>query len=425
MERCERRGVKADVPQFLNSVLSSIGGAGIPVPVSTVTTDVHGNLSSSSGDTKSKNPSSSQGPTASKVTITKTTTRPTPAGPASNLPRALDLKRKAEELPVSSPAKIPRVKSKTFGPTSNAALPSHSKARTSGVTDSGTPRPLSRPATPSAGPASTRILGGKVPVPSRADKPATKPIPQDVHPRATSSTPSTTGQVSKAPAKGSYKEIMARAEAAKAAQADFGQIKHKTVPIPKLSRRARAAQDSAVEPATGLQKGKIGAKPGTVGRGLDGLNVAGRSPVKGSQQTVEERKKKPPVDLGYKGTMRAQPQAMGYKGGVRERSTTLSRAAPQTARGPVPKRPPDVFNGEKRYVYASGSDEEDEEEEDYDDESDGMEGGGFDELMAEEEESERVAKKEDMEAQRELDALNKAKAERRKKLEQLASSKKR
>jgi len=205
---------------------------------------------------------------------------------------------------------------------------------------------------------------------------------------------------------------MARAEAAKKAQADFLQIKHK--PVDKSSKQAKAAHAIAqgvVNESKLASRGSVLAK---------GTNVARNDAKPGSKSTSQvPEKKKTPVDLGYKGTMRAVPSKPEYKGIIRGNSNVKSVATTTrpTAQNPTVKAP----GTQGRYRYANYSDEDEDEEEDgYEDESD-MEAAGFDDLMDEEEQSLRQARKEDEEALKEENALRRAK---QKKLEELAARRK-
>lgn len=131
--------------------------------------------------------------------------------------------------------------------------------------------------------------------------------------------------------------------------------------------------------------------------------------------------KKKPVEVGYKGTMRPAPsKEPSYQGTMR---------APGTA----PRKPlssgraqPGRYGGSSRNDrYATWSEEEEEdemeEEDDYGSESDDME-AGMDDVWNEEEESARIAKKEDLEALRQENELKRQKLERKRKLQQLSAA---
>lgn len=304
------------------------------------------------------------------------------------------LKRKAEDLSTAPAAKILRTEAPTDRPL-NGSLPSHPKAKLATTTAMPVVAAIVRPGlTPKTSSADIKAV-----IPSTKSRFDQSPL----HATAT-----------KPPPKGSYREILARAEAAKAAQAEIGQIKHKPVPKdPKLSRKERLAQE-----AEASQKAKQEARSAKISR-----REVGKLHSSGSlnREPEQAKEKKKPVDLGYKGTMRPAPTPATYKGTARTQSTT-TRPPGRLPSKDAPKRPPDTANSSQRYRYASYSDEEeDEEEEDYDDESD-MEAAGFDELEEEEQTSLKLAKKEDDEALKEENEHKKLKAEKRKKLEQLVAS---
>ena len=213
------------------------------------------------------------------------------------------------------------------------------------------------------------------------------------------------------PKKGSYKEIMARAQAAKEAQADFGKIKHKKVST--LSKRERAAYEAALA-ATSKGKGTDNKLAG-MGKKLD-RSRAGDVPT----QHVKEKKKG--AELSYQGTARVN----GASSIAKAQKPAPMPSHKQTKRSSKLVEP-DEDEGDviyhKQYKYAGSSEEEEEEDDDGsdDDGSEEMGGGGFAELEEEEQRSLRLAQREDAEALREENELKRAKLERKKKLEQLAA----
>jgi len=227
--------------------------------------------------------------------------------------------------------------------------------------------------------------------------------------------------------KGSYREIMERAQAVKAVQSDFMQIKHKVVP--KLSKKERLAQATeAVQNAKrsgATANGKIASadrvrnKPGEAAREK-------RKPLDLGETFKEKRKS---IDLGYRGTMRPTAAGSEYKGTMR--SSTTPQTSVRKPEKALPERPPNdrpealAAKFDRKYAYVSYSDEEDDDDEYATDGSDAMEAGGFDELEAEEEQSLRAAKQEDTRAMREEAEHRRLKMERKRKLEQLAAAKKR
>lgn len=213
------------------------------------------------------------------------------------------------------------------------------------------------------------------------------------------------------PKKGSYKEIMARAEAAKAAAATLGQITHK--PVVKLSKRER--ERAAMEMQ---QKEKILASRS---KGLQ-TGKTTISHVKKNGKVVEQiKERRKPVELDYKGTMRANTSiprttnSQSSAGKHLDKDTT--KAFTNRSRSLY-----DNQDTEKRYVYAGSSEEEEDGEEgDAANDDESMEGGGFDALEEEEQLSLAIARKEDARALAEESEHRRQKMERKKKLEQLAA----
>lgn len=184
----------------------------------------------------------------------------------------------------------------------------------------------------------------------------------------------------------------------------------------KLSRRERERQKQLQEAAE-KQKQKVPPGKGKLaqqaGRSRSGTPGDGKAAVAAGPQA-----KKGPVQVGYSGTMRKPPAAVGYTGTMR---------AKDPAKPAPPVKQKDKFGGQDRYGgYASWSDLSgaEEEEEDYGSESDDME-GGFDDLEREEAATARLARREDLEALAEEERHKKEKLERKKKLEALASGRKR
>ena len=204
--------------------------------------------------------------------------------------------------------------------------------------------------------------------------------------------------------KGSFREIMARAEAAKAAARDLGQIKHKSGQ--KLSRRARRIAQE--------QEATKRPKKATALAGQGKRMERGRL-QETAGQPAKAKPKRPPLE--YKGTMRSS--ASSSQAQKAPKPSMLAHRSGPKGRASNRHTPSHEDIAEKHYTYA-GSDEEDTEGEELE-ASDEMQGGGFDELEEEEEQSLRVARKEDAEALRQENEHRRLKIERKKKLEQLAA----
>lgn len=215
----------------------------------------------------------------------------------------------------------------------------------------------------------------------------------------------------KAPTKGSYADLMARAKAAQAEKAaPVGVIRHQNVPkerLSKMEKKKRLEEARAKE-----REAKTGKK--TFGR----VSTDPRSSGKIQKPGVALKDRAAP-ESGYKGTARPAPSAPtpAYKG----TSGFASRRPPPS--GNDRHRP----RKEDRYL---DTDEEDldggeeglgeEDEGGYSDASSDMEAGLFD-VDEEENRALKVAKKEDEEELRKENQLKREKEDRRRRLEALAA----
>lgn len=210
------------------------------------------------------------------------------------------------------------------------------------------------------------------------------------------------------PKKGSYREILARAEKAKQVQTDFGKIRHKAGP--KLSRRARRQAEEQ-------EREQEMATPKSNGRTTNGKRM---------------QRSKQDLKVSKDGRPKPKREPLQYKGTMRQSAPPNPGQPKQEQRGDLPTRMKPAVRGEagrlapQRYTYAASSDEEEEYDDDNDerddDDSEEMEGGGFDELEQEEERALRAARREDLEARREEEAHRREKLERKKKLQNLAAN---
>lgn len=210
-----------------------------------------------------------------------------------------------------------------------------------------------------------------------------------------------TGDALKAPKKGSYAEIMARAKANKSKPA-VGTISHKPKEQIALSykKELKLKKKAIKDKKLGIKDSN---RPGSSGS-------LSSSPAAG---TVANKKIAAPA---YKGTAKPKPQVPQptYKGTMKTASSTAK--LPTT-------RDRDASPRKTRYDEYAATDEDDlddvEEDEYGSDGSDDME-AGFTDVEQEETVAEKAARKEDEEQAR-LDAKHKTeKEERRKRLEQLS-----
>ena len=221
-------------------------------------------------------------------------------------------------------------------------------------------------------------------------------------PDPASATPSTpTADALKAPKKGSYAEIMARAKANQS-KPTVGTISHKPKEqiAPSYKKELKMKKKAMKDRKLGL---KNDSRPGSSGS-------LSSSPAPGP--TANKKIAAP----AYKGTAKPKPQLPQptYKGTMKPAAST---AKPSTARDrdANPRRP--------RYDEYAATDEDDlddiEEDEYGSDGSDDME-AGFTDVEQEETMAAKAARKEDEDEARREAKLKSEKEERRRKLEQLA-----
>ncbi|KAF9885661.1 hypothetical protein FE257_012643 [Aspergillus nanangensis] len=322
---------------FLDSVLSSIE-TGKPSRMPPVSSPPSAPVPSSTTKVEARKP-----PTASRDV-------------PERKPSAIGTKRKAEE-PLQRPHR----------PDPQAArklIPSRPISTATSVR----PRPIT--------------TSNKAPQPPAPPPPKTNPVP------------------SKAPPRGSYADLMAKAKVLQqSTPSQVGMFKHQSAPKEKLSkveRKKRAAEAQTKEKDARSKKSgaATGPKPGD-----------GKPPRKRESE-----------ELSYKGTARPTPSPAvpGYRGtsGLPARRDPNSRKAQARA-------------GRRRQDEYLGTDEEDEGDYDdgydyYSDQSSDME-GGFDQMADEEAAALASARREDDEEWRAELAAKREKEERRKKLASLAS----
>lgn len=205
----------------------------------------------------------------------------------------------------------------------------------------------------------------------------------------------------KAPKKGSYAEIMARAKANQS-KPPVGTINHKPKEqiAPSYKKELKLKKKAIKDKKLGIRDDS---RPGSSGS-------LSSSPAPGP---VANKKIAAPA---YKGTAKPKPQPPQptYKGTMKPPSST-SKSSTARDRDPNPRK--------TRYDEYAATDEDDlddiEEDEYGSDESDDME-AGFTDVEQEETVAAKAARKEDEEEARLEAKLKREKEERRKKLEQLA-----
>lgn len=202
----------------------------------------------------------------------------------------------------------------------------------------------------------------------------------------------------KAPKKGSYAEIMARAKAGQSMPPAVGVISHKpkdkTISYKKELKLKKKA----------IRNKKLGIK--------DRSRPGSSGSLSSSPATVSSESRKAPQPA-YKGTAKPKPQPT-YKGTMKAGSTATSKPT---------SRDRDGYASSNRYNEYAATDEEDLddiEEDDYgSEESEDME-AGFSDVDKEESVAAKAARKEDEEQARLEAKLKSEKEERKKKLEAMA-----
>ena len=223
-----------------------------------------------------------------------------------------------------------------------------------------------------------------------------------------------------APKKGSYRDMMQRAQAAQASKPAAvapGQIKHTTT-VSKKKLERREAREQARQAVKEGKSGKAASQtPGILSAKTGQAKKPGK-PLP-TEQAVKKKKDRPPLE--YKGTMRSSVSAPTPKPGPSKApaaSSKKSSADDYSSDSDAEEAAPDIG---KRYRYAGDYTDEEEDPGYESEESSDMGGGGFDALEAEEELSLRAARKEDADALREEEAHRAEKLARRNKLAQLAA----
>ena len=209
--------------------------------------------------------------------------------------------------------------------------------------------------------------------------------------------------------KGSYKEIMARAQAAKSGPAALGKISHKTQQfVPKREREKQEAEARAKAKASSSIRSNSTVK-----------RVDRKGAIRKPEPAAKIKKERAP--LAYQGTARpaGQRPSISSRSSGGQVPTRKQRGKGRNGFSDSDETENGV-DGSKSYRYA-GSSEEEAEDGSMDDGSDDMGGGGFAELEEEEERALRAARKEDAEALREENSHKQAKLERKKKLAALAA----
>lgn len=272
----------------------------------------------------------------------------------------------------------------------------------------------------------------------------TSPMSVRKDPSTSRPSPASPNPVSAPPRKGTFADILARAQVAQAANKPVGVIKHK--PVGKISIQERRALREQIKAKKSVGKSARSAgtavDPRKKSPAVDVNGQASRSVPSGtirdkgkarsgdSESTYKGTSRPARVETDYKGTARPVKAETDYKGTARQpdghspispgRRNGLQRNPSALTKRQAPNR-----YGVREEIEDDDEDEErygeDEEEDQYDSEaSSDMEAAAF-EVEEEEFSSLKKAKKEDEEALRQEMELKRKKLERKRALQALAS----
>ncbi|KAM0330043.1 hypothetical protein ACHAQA_004214 [Verticillium albo-atrum] len=368
------------------------------------------------------------------ASISGDSSRPSSTPP---LPRAnSNLKRKADEDLRPAASKTPRTTPVASGGPASSSRPADKAPPTPYKGTAGSrPAPAPRPTYSSAvksSAAPTRPSNG-----AAGAKPVSRPAPAP----AVNAAP---------PKKGSYAEIMARAQKAQSTMGQVGKIQHKVTERGAGKKDREELRKDAKQPAGKYASSKFqgsGRPANGSSRPLNGSsrpgngmsrpgssqpsqrNTPGKDPRNGASDRAKD-KRAPPVE--EKKIKKAAVATTGYTGTARPRPGATSKAKPAAPGGALlnPRSVSRYGGSSKRSRYDEEEDEEMDDFIDYDDEEEEDVGGpryrydsgsesdmeaGMDDIYDEEAQAERAARREDIEQERLEKRLKAEKEERKRK----------
>ncbi|KAK8049565.1 hypothetical protein PG994_011295 [Apiospora phragmitis] len=371
-----------------------------------------------------------------EITGEKATANTTPS--SIRTPTTIGLKRKADDdASNSTTAKTARTQQNGAPPLSSVSRkPSPASGRAPNpTTKHSTSQPGQRPS--SAIPATSKPYTGTAtanrqsggPPPVRKDLTERPKLPSSavgsskVAPARPSPTTSSASEPSKAPKKGSFAEIMARAAKAQQVMPKAGIIQHKALekPLPKKERETtKGAKKTRCQwnkhergGASQVKNPRPVPKSGAAGDAKSGS----KSRPTSSGSDAPEKKKKGPVMTGYAGTARSAPptkkSTIPGKGAASRRPPGGLLAPPKAARR---DRYDDEYDEELDDFVVDDDDEDNPYARQYGYASDGssdME-AGMDDIYNEETRAERAARLEDRREEQLLEELKRKKEEKKK-----------
>ncbi|KAL7786775.1 hypothetical protein V8C37DRAFT_391676 [Trichoderma ceciliae] len=299
-------------------------------------------------------------------------------------------------------------------------------------TDSKTPRLFTQPAKIPQRPV-TATLPRPLPTPSKPVNVASRPVRPVVGSKPPAAPSVNSGKPKAPPKKGSYAEILARAQRAQAAMGQVGKIQHKKVEKGAIKKDKERSDTKAApsgpqgrKPPTGYKgSSKPGQRNGTNGNATskaDRNGAVSRPPPKAMASSKKASEPEPEKKL-----KKAAVATTGYTGTARPKPGAASKKSNAPRGGALLNAPPPRPGSSRRSRYEDDYDEEMEDFIDYDDEEeDGQRYGyasdgssdmeaGLEDIDDEERLAERIARREDLQEEQLEKSLKVAKEERKRK----------
>ncbi|RFU76182.1 chromatin spt2 [Trichoderma arundinaceum] len=299
--------------------------------------------------------------------------------------------------------------------------------------DSKTPRLFAQPAKVPQRPA-IATLPRPLPIPSKPVDIVSRPVRPVAASKPPAPPPVAPSKPKAPPKKGSYAEILARAQRAQAVMGQVGKIQHKKVEKGAIKKDKERSDVKAAPQGSQGRKPPIGykgsSKPGqrngTNGNAtskVDRNGAASRPPPKALGSS-----KKAPEPEPEKKLKKAAVATTGYTGTARPKPGAASKKSNAPRGGALLNAPPPRSGSSRRSRFEDDYDEEMDDFIDYDDEEeeDGQRYGyasdgssdmeaGLDDIDDEERLAEQIARREDLQEERLEKSLKVAKEERKRK----------
>ncbi|KAL6872371.1 hypothetical protein HDV57DRAFT_505554 [Trichoderma longibrachiatum] len=340
-----------------------------------------------------------------------------PAPAVQRMP-SVSVKRKADDDISRTDSKTPRLFAQPTKATERPAstIPLTKPTPTTTTTTASTTTSTTTSTSTSSKPVS---LASRPAKPAVASKPPSAPLVDPNKPKAP-------------PKKGSYAEILARAQRAQAVMGQVGKIQHKKVEKGAIKRDKERTDIKGAPSGAQGSKAAVGykgsARPvqrnGTNGSALskDRNGAASRTPAKGMTSS-----RKAPVPEPEKKIKKAALATTGYTGTARPKPGNTSKKSNAPRGGALLNAPPPRPGANRRSRYEDDYDEDMDDFIDYDDEEDeGPQYGyasdetsdmeaGLEDIDDEERMAERIARREDLREEQLERSLKLAKEEKKRK----------